>query len=479
MATAGYLISRAAERPAILSLTVAIVGVRFFGLARPLARYLERLASHDLAFRVLGRVRVRVYERIEPLAPAQLEGYRHGDLLSRMVADVDALQNLHLRCVGPPLVALAAAAVSVGVAAAFSPAAGLVLAAGLLVGRRRRAGGRRRARSPRRPPAGRGARRALRRARRAPALRARARGLRAGGATGWRACARPTERWCGWPGATRSPAASATGLGLLVTGRDGRGRARGHGLGARGRRARPGADRDARAPRARVLRGRPAADGGRARAVGDARRGAARPRADRPRAGGGRSRDAGAAAVVAVRRRARGRARPLRLRRGPGARRASASGSSRGVVSRSSGRAGRGRRRSSTCSFGSSIPEHGRVTLAGRDLRDVPPGGRPSRLRRGRPGLAPLLDEHPRERSPRPPGRRRRGARGRATPRADLGLGAVAPGRLGHARGRGGPRALGWRAPADRARARAARRRARCSCSTSRPRTSTRPQRRS
>ena len=54
MATAGYLISRAAERPAILSLTVVIVAVRFFGLARPVARYLERLVSHDLAFRVLG-----------------------------------------------------------------------------------------------------------------------------------------------------------------------------------------------------------------------------------------------------------------------------------------------------------------------------------------------------------------------------------------------------------------------------------------
>jgi ATP-binding cassette, subfamily C, bacterial CydC len=134
MATAGYLISRAAERPAILSLTVAIVGVRFFGLARPLTRYLDRLASHDLALRVLGRVRVRVYGQIEPLAPAGLEGYRHGDLLARMVADVDALQNLHLRAVGPPLVALLAGVVAVGVAAAFLPAAGLVLAAGLVAG---------------------------------------------------------------------------------------------------------------------------------------------------------------------------------------------------------------------------------------------------------------------------------------------------------------------------------------------------------
>ena len=110
MATAGYLISRAAEQPAVLSLTVTIVAVRFFGLARPLARYLERLVSHDVALRALGAIRARVYERIEPLAPAELEGYRHGDLLARMVGDVDSLQDLYLRGLVPPLVALAVGA---------------------------------------------------------------------------------------------------------------------------------------------------------------------------------------------------------------------------------------------------------------------------------------------------------------------------------------------------------------------------------
>jgi thiol reductant ABC exporter CydC subunit len=134
MASAGYLISRAALRPAILSLEVTIVFVRFFGLGRPVVRYVDRLVSHDLALRVLGNVRARFYERIEPLAPAQLDRYRSGDLLSRMVADVDALQNLQLRAIGPPLVALLAGAVSVGVAAAFAPAAGLVLALGLVAG---------------------------------------------------------------------------------------------------------------------------------------------------------------------------------------------------------------------------------------------------------------------------------------------------------------------------------------------------------
>jgi thiol reductant ABC exporter CydC subunit len=132
MATSGYLISRAAERPEILSLMVTIVAVQFFGVGRPVLRYLERLASHDIALRVLGRLRARFYERIEPLAPAELECYRKGDLLSRMVADVDALQNLYLRGLEPPLVAIMAGAVSVGAAAAFLPVAGLVLALGLL-----------------------------------------------------------------------------------------------------------------------------------------------------------------------------------------------------------------------------------------------------------------------------------------------------------------------------------------------------------
>jgi len=134
MATAGYLISRAAEQPAILSLTVTIVAVRFLALSRPLARYCERLASHDLALRALGRVRSRFYERIEPLAPAGLEGYRRGDLLARMVGDVDSLQGLYLRGLGPPVVALLAAAACIGATAVFLPRAAAVLALGLLAG---------------------------------------------------------------------------------------------------------------------------------------------------------------------------------------------------------------------------------------------------------------------------------------------------------------------------------------------------------
>jgi ATP-binding cassette, subfamily C, bacterial CydC len=133
MTTAGYLISRAAEQPPILSLTTIIVAVRFLALARPLARYLERLASHDLALRGLGRIRSRFYERIEPLVPAELEAFRRGDLVSRMVGDVDALQGLYLRGIGPPLVAVVVAGACVVVTALVLPAAAIVLAIGLVL----------------------------------------------------------------------------------------------------------------------------------------------------------------------------------------------------------------------------------------------------------------------------------------------------------------------------------------------------------
>ena len=135
LTTAGYLISRAAEQPPILSLTVTIVVVRFFGLARPLARYLDRLVSHDVALAALGRIRTRFYERIEPLAPGQLEGYRRGELLGRMVGDVDALQGLYVRGLSPRLVALVVGTACVALTAFVLPAAAAILAGGLaLVG---------------------------------------------------------------------------------------------------------------------------------------------------------------------------------------------------------------------------------------------------------------------------------------------------------------------------------------------------------
>ena len=134
MATAGYLISRAAEQPPILALTTVIVVVRFLALARPLARYLDRLASHDLALRALGRIRASVYERIEPLAPAELDAFRRGDLVSRLVADVDALQGLYLRGLAPSFVGVVVSVACVATVAFVLPVAAVVLALGLALG---------------------------------------------------------------------------------------------------------------------------------------------------------------------------------------------------------------------------------------------------------------------------------------------------------------------------------------------------------
>jgi ATP-binding cassette subfamily C protein CydC len=106
MATSAYIISRAALHPSIAVLEVAIVGVRFFGIARGVFRYLERYVSHDITFRLLARVRVWFYERLEPLAPARLLSYRSGDLLTRVVGDVETLQHFYVRVIAPPAVAV-------------------------------------------------------------------------------------------------------------------------------------------------------------------------------------------------------------------------------------------------------------------------------------------------------------------------------------------------------------------------------------
>jgi ATP-binding cassette subfamily C protein CydC len=106
MATSGYLIARAALHPSIADLQIAIVGVRFFGIARGAFRYLERYVSHDVTFRLLARLRVWFYQALEPLAPARLIFYRSGDLLARIVADVETLENVYLRVIAPPVVAV-------------------------------------------------------------------------------------------------------------------------------------------------------------------------------------------------------------------------------------------------------------------------------------------------------------------------------------------------------------------------------------
>jgi thiol reductant ABC exporter CydC subunit len=105
MATAAFIIAKAALHPSIADLQVAIVGVRFFGIARGGLRYLERLISHNVTFRLLARLRVWLYSSLEPLAPAWLADYRSGDLLSRAVADIETLEHFFGRVLAPPIVA--------------------------------------------------------------------------------------------------------------------------------------------------------------------------------------------------------------------------------------------------------------------------------------------------------------------------------------------------------------------------------------
>ncbi|MDT7710640.1 MAG: ATP-binding cassette, subfamily bacterial CydCD, partial [Pseudonocardiales bacterium] len=132
LATSAWLISRAAQHPPILFLTVAIVGVRTFGLARGVARYAERLLSHSGAFGVLRELRIAVWQRLERIAPAGLPAYRSGDLLARLVADVDAQQDLFLRVLVPSAVAALVYAGALALLAWLLPPAALVLLAGLL-----------------------------------------------------------------------------------------------------------------------------------------------------------------------------------------------------------------------------------------------------------------------------------------------------------------------------------------------------------
>ncbi|WP_329196587.1 thiol reductant ABC exporter subunit CydD [Streptomyces sp. NBC_01435] len=133
MAVSGWLISRASEQPPVLYLMVAVTATRAFGLGRAVFRYAERLVSHDAVLKLLAELRVAVYRGLERVAPAGLRRTRRGDLLSRLVSDVDALQDYWLRWMLP-----AGTAVVVGTAAAgfigwLLPAAGVVLAAGLLL----------------------------------------------------------------------------------------------------------------------------------------------------------------------------------------------------------------------------------------------------------------------------------------------------------------------------------------------------------
>ncbi len=133
IATSAWLISRSAQRPQESALAVAIVGVQFFALSRGLCRYGERLVGHDAAFRVLSQIRVSLYTRLERLAPLGIPAFGSGDLLARLVHDVEALQDLLLGVLPPFVIALGVGAATVALVWSMLPAAGLILLAALVI----------------------------------------------------------------------------------------------------------------------------------------------------------------------------------------------------------------------------------------------------------------------------------------------------------------------------------------------------------
>ncbi len=133
MASSAFIIAKAALQPSIAELGLAIVGVRLFGITRGLFRYLERLVAHETTFRLLAKLRVWFYTALEPLAPAHLTRFRSGDLLARIMADIETLEHFYLRVIAPPLTAII---VVVGVAVfmgTFDAVIGLVALVFLLL----------------------------------------------------------------------------------------------------------------------------------------------------------------------------------------------------------------------------------------------------------------------------------------------------------------------------------------------------------
>jgi thiol reductant ABC exporter CydC subunit len=133
LATAAWLISRAAQHPHESALALGIVAVQFFGLSKGFARYGQRLVGHDAALRALADLRVRIYRALEPLAPSGLAAFRSGELMARFVDDVDSLQDLLVRVIAPFGVAILVGVGTVALEWAVLPAAGAIVAVALVL----------------------------------------------------------------------------------------------------------------------------------------------------------------------------------------------------------------------------------------------------------------------------------------------------------------------------------------------------------
>ncbi|MES9850584.1 MAG: hypothetical protein ABW170_01975 [Candidatus Thiodiazotropha sp. L084R] len=135
MATSGWFIAAmaiAGIHGATMNYFTPAAIIRFSAIVRTLGRYVERLITHNATLRILSQLRVWFYEQIEPLAPAGLESFRSGDLLSRIRADIDTLDQFYLRLLLPVVVALSASLVFLIFLALFDPVL-VIIEASLLI----------------------------------------------------------------------------------------------------------------------------------------------------------------------------------------------------------------------------------------------------------------------------------------------------------------------------------------------------------
>src|SRR5690625_3137865 len=129
----GYLISKAALLPPLHALIILTSTVKLLGFARALSRYAERLFSHRATFTILSNLRVSFFGKLEPLAPGIFQKYRSGDLLARIVGDVESLQNFFLRVFYPPIVLIIVFLSTILFTSFYSIYVALILLAGLLL----------------------------------------------------------------------------------------------------------------------------------------------------------------------------------------------------------------------------------------------------------------------------------------------------------------------------------------------------------
>ena len=133
MAMSAYLISKAAIVSNVAEIALAITSVRVLAIGRAAFRYLERYVTHRATFAILADLRVWFFASIEPLAPARLATRRSGDLLARIVADIETLEDFYVRIIVPPVVAVLVTAFASVLLGVFDPLLGLVLAAFLVL----------------------------------------------------------------------------------------------------------------------------------------------------------------------------------------------------------------------------------------------------------------------------------------------------------------------------------------------------------